>query len=147
MQNKTIKIAGFQKNSFIDFPGKVAAIIFLGGCNFVCYYCHNSEILNGKSNSIAFSTMLSELQEQVGFLDGVVISGGEPTLHPHLGEIIRQIKEIGFLVKLDTNGTNSAMLMDLVNSGMVDYVAMDVKAPLDKYPDIVGVNVDVDEVQ
>ena len=143
----TIKIAGFQLNSFIDYPGKIAAIIFLGGCNFVCYYCHNNHILCGSSNKIEFAEVLEKLGEQVGFLDGVVISGGEPTLHPHLVEIVTQIKGLGFLVKLDTNGTDSATLMDLVEKGLVDYVAMDIKAPLDKYPDIVGTSVDVAEIQ
>ena len=142
-----IKIAGIQKNSFIDYPGKIAAVLFMGGCNFICHYCHNSEILNMRSNKIDFNTVLDELREQVGFLDGVVISGGEPTLHPHLREIITAVRGLGFLVKLDTNGTSSAMLMDLVRDGLVDYVAMDIKAPLYRYRDIVGVDVDTAEIK
>jgi len=138
-----VKIAGFQRNSFIDYPGKIASVLFLGGCNFVCYYCHNNNILCYESNSIAFSGVLDELREQVGFVDAVVITGGEPTLHPHLKEIISEIKKLGFLVKLDTNGTNSEILKELD----VDYIAMDIKAPLDRYAEVVGVDIDVDEIK
>ena len=127
-----MKIAGFQKNSFIDYPGKIASVIFLGGCNFRCHYCHNSKILSEKSNTIDFEGVLKEIKEQIGFIDGVVITGGEPTLHPHLKDIIKKIKELGLLVKLDTNGTNSKILSDLD----VDYIAMDIKAPLEKYKQI-----------
>ena len=129
-----IYIAGFQKNSFIDYPGKIASVIFLGGCNFACHYCHNSDLLTDKSNTINFNKILLELKEQIGFIDGVVITGGEPTLHPHLKTIIKEIKSLGLLVKLDTNGTNSKILSELG----VDYIAMDIKAPLERYKDIVG---------
>jgi len=124
-----IKIAAFQKNSFIDYPGKIASVIFLGGCNFRCHYCHNSQLMSADSNTLDFAKVLKELKEQVGFVDAVVITGGEPTLHPHLREIIREIKKLGFLVKLDTNGTNSQILKEL----NVDYIAMDVKAPIERY--------------
>lgn len=142
-----IKIAGFQKNSFIDYPGKIASIIFLGGCNYRCHYCHNSKILSSRSNTIDFGSTLSELKQQIGFIDGVVITGGEPTLHPDIIEIITAIKNLGLLVKLDTNGTNSEMLRCLVDRKLVDYVAMDIKAPLKRYKEIVGVNVNISEVQ
>ena len=127
-----MRIAGFQKNSFIDYPGKIASVIFLGGCNFMCHYCHNFEILSDKSNTMDFAQVLKEIKEQIGFIDGVVITGGEPTLHPHLKEIIKEIKNLGLLVKLDTNGTNSKILSDLD----VDFIAMDIKAPLEKYKQI-----------
>jgi pyruvate formate lyase activating enzyme len=136
-----IKIAGFQKNSFIDYPGKIASVIFLGGCNFACHYCHNSDLLTAESNTIDFAEVLEEIKQQIGFIDGVVITGGEPTLHPHLNDIIREIKKLGLLVKLDTNGTNPKILQDID----VDYVAMDIKASLNRYKDIVGVN--ADEIQ
>lgn len=142
-----IKIAGFQKNSFIDYPGKIASVIFLGGCNFKCHYCHNAKILSHKSNTLDFDKVLSELKKQIGFVDSVVITGGEPTLHPHIARIILDIKELGFLVKLDTNGTNYETLQYLVERGLVDYVAMDIKAPLRRYKDIVGVAVDASEIQ
>jgi len=133
-----IKVAGFQKNSFIDYPGKIASVVFLGGCNFACHYCHNSDILSSEANKIDFTKVLEELKEQIGFIDGVVITGGEPTLHPHLKKIIREIKNLGFLVKLDTNGTNSEILRELVGENLVDYIAMDIKAPLERYPQITG---------
>lgn len=137
-----ILIAGFQKNSFIDYPGRIASVIFLGGCNFVCHYCHNFGILSDDSNTLDFADVLEELKEQAGFVDGVVISGGEPTLHPHLKEIVQKVKELGFLVKLDTNGTNSELLKELD----VDYVAMDIKAPLEKYEVIASCS-NTDEIQ
>ena len=124
-----IKIAGFQANSFIDYPGKIASVIFLGGCNFKCHYCHNSNILSPASNTQNFAEILPQIKEQVGFIDGVVITGGEPTQHPHLEQIIKKIKSLGLLVKLDTNGTNSELIKKL----NVDYIAMDIKAPLEKY--------------
>ena len=129
-----IKVAAFQKNSFIDYPGKIASVIFLGGCNFRCHYCHNSQLMAAESNKIDFDKVLKELKEQVGFIDGVVITGGEPTLHPHLKMIVSEIKKLGFLVKLDTNGTNSKILGELD----IDFIAMDIKGPLDRYSDIVG---------
>lgn len=142
-----MKVAGFQKNTFIDYPGKIASIVFLGGCNMRCYYCHNSQILTQSANSIDFDEVLEQIKKQKGFIDGVVISGGEPTLHPNLLEIIRAIKELDLLVKLDTNGAEPELLKQLVNDGLVDYVAMDVKAPLGRYADIVGTGIDITKVE
>jgi len=136
-----MKIASFQKNSFIDYPGKIASVIFLGECNLRCYYCHNHQLIDS-INELDFP--LEELKNQVGFIDGVVITGGEPTLHPSLFYMIGEIKKLGLLVKVDTNGTNPEALEGLAK--MVDYVAMDVKAPLLKYKDIVGCEVQ-DEVE
>jgi len=138
-----MKVAGFQKNSFIDYPGKIASVIFLGGCNFRCHYCHNFNILSAKSNTKDFAEVLQQIKEQIGFIDGVVITGGEPTLHPDLKDIIRQIKGLGLLVKLDTNGTNSKILKELD----VDFIAMDIKAPLKKYNDICNTDIDVTEIE
>lgn len=140
-------IASFQTNSFIDYPGKIASVIYLGGCNFRCYYCHNSEILSTKSNTMEFSEALEKLKTQIDFIDGVVFTGGEPTLHPDLVEMIKAVKELGFLVKLDTNGTDSNLLTGLVGDGLVDYVAMDMKAPLARYQEIVCSNADIEQVQ
>ena len=135
---KEIFVAGFQTNSFVDWPEKIASVVFLGGCNFRCYYCHNHNILSTTSNAIPFSDVLGQIKEQIGFVDGVVITGGEPTLHPHLREIITTLRKLGLPVKLDTNGTDSDLLKELVEKKLVDYVAMDVKAPLARYPEIVG---------
>jgi len=133
-----IKVAGFQKNSFVDWPGKICSVIFLGGCNFDCYYCHNRDILCGTSNKIPLTEVLPQIKEQIGFIDGVCISGGEPTVHPHLREIIMAVRALGLPVKLDTNGSNFNILKQLVEDGLVDFVAMDIKAPLEKYEQIVG---------
>ena len=134
---KKINIAGFQANSFVDWPGVIASVVFLGGCNFRCHYCHNHNILSTTSNTIPFAGVLSKIREQLGFIDGVVISGGEPTLHPSLLEIIDKIRALGLKIKLDTNGTNPVLLKNLVESGKIDYVAMDIKGPLSRYQDIV----------
>jgi len=142
-----IKVAGFQKNSFIDYPGMVASVIFLGGCNMRCYYCHNFEILAQDSNTKDFDEILSQLSEQIGFIDGVVITGGEAALHPHIVHVIKEVKLLGLLVKLDTNGTNSKLIKQLVEDGLVDYVAMDIKAPLDKYEEVTCAKVNIGEIR
>lgn len=139
MNNPQIKIAGFQKNSFIDYPGKIACVIFLGGCNVRCYFCHNFDILKNSSNVQDFSEVLAEIREQKDFLDAVVISGGEPTLHPHLRDIINLLKkEVGLPIKLDSNGTNPTLLKELVESGDIQYVAMDVKCAFENAENIIG---------
>lgn len=135
-----MKIAGLQKNSFIDYPGKIAAVIFTPGCNLKCYYCHNYQLLaeNALAGLIPEKTVISFLQEKKGLLDAVVISGGEPTLQPDLGDFIQAVKKLGYLVKLDTNGTNPDILKKLIKQSLLDYVAMDIKAPVEKYRQICG---------
>ncbi|MCL2846318.1 MAG: anaerobic ribonucleoside-triphosphate reductase activating protein [Firmicutes bacterium] len=142
-----MKIAGFQKNSFIDFPGKIASVIFLGGCNMRCYYCHNYNILCSSSNTHDFANILPQIRDQLGFIDAVVVSGGEPTLYPHLEQLIREIKGMGLLVKLDTNGTNPRLMKKLVGEGLVDYVAMDIKAGPTKYDQITMVKNPMDKIR
>ncbi|MDR0975971.1 MAG: anaerobic ribonucleoside-triphosphate reductase activating protein [Christensenellaceae bacterium] len=139
MDINEIKVAGYQPQSFLDYPEKVSCVIFLGGCNFRCHYCHNSQIFSPKSNSMSFVEVFADIESKKKFLDGVVISGGEPTLFPRLREIINAIRGLGLLVKLDTNGTNFEILKKLVNEKLVDFVAMDIKAPLSRYADITGV--------
>ena len=121
-----VKIGGVQKFSLLDYPDKISAIIFTAGCNFHCGYCHNPELFSSHSE-LDEDKVLGFLQSRQGKLDGVVITGGEPTLHKSLPEFIKRIKTLGFLVKLDTNGTNPDMLQSLIDSKMVDYVAMDIK--------------------
>lgn len=140
-------IGGLQKSSLIDYPEKISAIIFTQGCNFRCPYCHNPELIKrSKEVDYQASTILEFLSSRKGKLDGVVITGGEPTLQKDLPEFIRQIKELGFLVKLDTNGTNPEMLKKLLDEKLIDYVAMDIKAPIEKYEDIVCTKVDVQNI-
>lgn len=134
----SIFIGGLQKSSLIDYPGKICAIIFTQGCNFRCPYCHNPELIEmSGATALAVAPVLAFLKKRIGKLDGVVITGGEPTLQKNLPELVRQIKELGFCVKLDTNGTNPDMLQKLMDEDLIDYVAMDIKAPFEKYSDIV----------
>ena len=140
-----IKIGGVQKFSLLDYPDKISAIIFTSGCNFRCGYCHNPELFSSNSEWNE-EKVLEFLRTRQGKLDGVVITGGEPTIHKGLPEFIKKIKALDFLVKLDTNGTNPQMLKKLVQSNLIDYVAMDIKAPLSKYKMITGVEpIGVDE--
>lgn len=156
-------IGGIQKTTLIDFPSKVAAIVFTQGCNFRCGYCHNPSLLayppieeglksvisgcgiNSKTHLHHTSKrenardFLSFLQTRIGKLDGVVITGGEPTLQSGLYDFIKEIKQMGFEVKLDTNGTNPQIIEHLIKDNMLDYIAMDIKAPIEKYDMITAV--------
>ena len=132
-------ISGLQKMTLLDFPGKVACTVFLQGCNYRCPFCHNTDLLPGKREEYmtedAFITFLKKRQ---GLLDGVCVSGGEPTLYPGLPEFLSKIKALGYAVKLDTNGSRPEILKDVVRKGLVDYVAMDVKNSPARYAETVG---------
>lgn len=142
-----IPIGGLQKSSLIDFPEKISSIIFTQGCNFKCPYCHNPELIDGKKEKEkSTAAVLKFLQSRIGKLDGVVITGGEPTLHKNLPEFIKEIKSMGFLVKLDTNGTNPKMLKSLIDEKLIDYVAMDIKAPIEKYAEIVCTKANTNDI-
>jgi pyruvate formate lyase activating enzyme len=125
----------------IDFPGKISAIVFTQGCNLKCKYCHNPELIAlSPEQTPVFSDedVLDYLQKRRGALEGVVITGGEPLLQPDLKEFIIKIKNMGYLVKLDTNGTRPAVLKDLLDNNLLDFVAMDIKAPFEKYESLCG---------
>lgn len=142
-----ILIGGLQKSSLIDYPTHISAIIFTQGCNFRCPYCHNPELIFEESHTIESTrAVLNFLQKRIGKLDGVVISGGEPTLQKHLPDFIKQIKDMGFRVKLDTNGTNPEMLKRLINEKLIDYVAMDIKAPIEKYSQVTCTKVNTKDI-
>lgn len=128
-----MRFAGLIKQSLIDYPGEVAAVLFTRGCNFACPFCHNTHLLNGRDrdSDLSLEKVLAFLGERKEFLDAVVVSGGEPTRQRQLVETIQTIKDLGFKVKLDTNGSNPDMLEELLDRGLLDYIAMDVKAPLD----------------
>ena len=130
-----MEFQGINKLSLLDYPGKVAAILYIDKCNFRCEYCHNWNTLIAASDNedLIFNDILAFLKKRVGILDGVVISGGEPTLMPNLEEKIRAIKELGYSIKLDTNGTHPEVIKDLVSKGLIDYIAMDIKSSLDDY--------------
>lgn len=133
-------IGGFQKTSLLDYPQKIACIVFTPKCNFKCGYCHNPELsansLNKDRAVIDLPSFFAFLDKRVGKLDGVVITGGEPTLQEGLIDFIREVKDKGFCVKLDTNGSNPNILKHLIDEKLVDYVAMDIKAPVDKYEEV-----------
>ena len=132
-------IAGLQKMTLLDFPGKVACTVFLQGCNFRCPFCHNSDLLPGQGQPLMDDEqLLAFLQKRKGLLDGVCITGGEPTLQPQLPELMKAIKALGYAVKLDTNGSRPQMLRQLVEAGVVDYVAMDIKNSREAYPTTAG---------
>jgi pyruvate formate lyase activating enzyme len=137
-------IGGLQKLTLLDYPNKVAAIVFTYGCNFACSFCHNPELIRDNKNlRICESEVFEFLERRRGLLEGVCITGGEPTLHSDLPDFIKKIKELGFAVKLDTNGTNPAMLQGLIKNKMIDYIAMDIKAPLGRYEEITRRKIDL----
>lgn len=137
-------ISGIQKFTMLDYPGKIACIVFTPGCNFRCGYCHNPEfvlpenIIKLKDSFIPEKAFFHFLSERRGLLDGVVVSGGEPTLAADLIPFIEKIRSLGFLVKLDTNGNRPDVLRKIIDAKLVDYVAMDVKADLEHYQSLVG---------
>lgn len=142
-----IIIGGLQKSSLIDYPEHICAIIFTQGCNFRCPYCHNPELAFEQSRDVESTrAVLKFLQKRIGKLDGVVITGGEPTLQKRLPEFVKLIKSMGFKVKLDTNGTNPAMLKLLISEKLIDYVAMDIKAPIEKYSQITCTKVNTKDI-
>ena len=144
-----MKVVGIEKLSMVDYPGALAAVLFTPGCNLNCFFCHNRRLIAAAD---ALHTWLGEevalawLDERKEFLDAVVISGGEPTLQPGLPDFIRLVREKGYLVKLDTNGTNPDRLAQLLREGILDYVAMDVKAPPHRYEEMCGVQVDLTSI-
>lgn len=132
-------IAGLQKMTLLDYPGKVACTVFLKGCNYRCPFCHNGGILGGEApDAMSVEEFLKFLKSRQGLLDGVCVSGGEPTLSTHLPQFLRTMKEMGFSVKLDTNGSRPQVLRVLLKEGLVDYVAMDVKNSPDCYAATIG---------
>jgi len=140
-----MKIGGLQKLSLIDYPGKTAATVFLVGCNFKCGFCHNPELVKGNIPEISEKEFFSFLDERKDFLDGVCITGGEPTIHKDLISFVKKIKKKGFLVKLDTNGSNPEMLKKLL--GLIDFVAMDIKTSKKGYDKAVGKKVDFKKIE
>ena len=137
-----MKIGGLVKFTLIDFPGRPAAIVFTQGCNFRCRYCHNPELVYPHlfAPSMPEEEVWSFLQRRQGTLEGVVVSGGEPTLQPDLVPFMSRLKDLGYKTKLDTNGTRPEVLRELIDKKLVDFIAMDLKAPFNKYADITGVD-------
>jgi pyruvate formate lyase activating enzyme len=138
-------IGGLLKFSLIDYPGKVAAVVFTQGCNYRCPFCHNPELVLPElfESSLAPQDVFSFLEKRRGQLQGVVVTGGEPTLHAGLGSFLERVKSMGFLIKLDTNGSSPEVLRGLLERGLLDFVAMDVKSSPQYYCKAIGVMSDI----
>lgn len=137
-----MKISGLQKLTLLDYPGHIAAIVFLPGCNFRCPFCQNSSLVltPNEEPEISQEEFFRFLKKRAGILEGICVTGGEPTLHTDLPELFRHIREAGYLAKLDTNGTNPDMLEAMLAEGLLDYVAMDIKAGRDNYRRVCGLS-------
>jgi len=144
-------IGGLQKLTLIDFPGRIAATVFLTGCNFRCPWCYSSELVLPEKiknqAKISEQEFFNFLKERKGLLEGIVLCGGEPTIYPVLPQFIEKIKKLGYLVKLDTNGSAPKMLKDLINKKLIDYVALDVKAPKEKYSKVAGKKINLKNIE
>ena len=143
-----MKIKGLQKLTLLDFPARLAATVFLGGCNMRCPFCHNASlVVRDGGENISAEQLFSFLESRRGKLTGVCITGGEPTLYPELPTFINKIRALGFAIKLDTNGTNPDMLASLIDGGLVDYVAMDIKSSRFGYPIASGIpDIDISKI-
>ena len=143
-----MKISGLQKLTLLDYPGKMACTVFTYGCNFRCGFCHNALLVTEEnSDNISEDEFFSFLKKRQGILDGVCISGGEPTLQKDLCDFIKKVKALGYAVKLDTNGTNPELLKTLLEENLLDYVAMDIKNSPEKYNLTCGCEVDISAVK
>jgi pyruvate formate lyase activating enzyme len=146
LQAKQFNIRGFIRSSMLDWPGKISSVIFLGGCNFRCPVCHNHRLTfdSDSTSAIPIDEVIEYLGRRRAWIDGITVSGGEPTVNPELGSLLALFKERGISTRLDTNGSNPRMLEDLIRCGLLDAAAMDVKAPLtaDEYARVAGVTID-----
>ncbi len=136
-----MKIAGLQKLTLLDYPGKTACTVFTAGCNFRCPFCQNADLVlpGSAAGEIKSEDLVSFWKKRAGLLDGVCFTGGEPLLHPEIEGLMERAKELGYLVKLDTNGSSPEILEKLMRKGLLDYVAMDIKNCVEKYPETIGV--------
>lgn len=143
-----MKIGGIQKVSLIDYPGKIGATVFTQGCNFRCPYCHNPDLVDPAQygDTIPEEQVLAFLERRIGKLEAVTVTGGEPTLQKDLARFLGTLKGMGYLIKLDTNGSNPDLLELLVNRRLVDYLAMDIKGPLARYAEIASVKTDTSNI-
>jgi len=146
-----MQIGGLQKLTLIDYPGRLAATVFLIGCDFKCPWCYSSELVLPakikRQPKISEKEFFNFLKERKKLLDGLVLCGGEPTINKKLPELIKKIRKLGYQVKLDTNGSNPKMLKKLINDKLIDYVAMDIKAPKEKYKKILGKKVKIEDIE
>jgi pyruvate formate lyase activating enzyme len=142
-----MKIGGIQKTSLLDYPDTISAIIWAIGCNFRCPFCYNKDLVFGKVATISEEEVLSFLEKRKGMLEGLVISGGEPLMQDDILSFTEKVKKMGYLLKIDTNGMYPEMLKKLIDRKLVDYIAMDVKAPKNKYESLSGVKTDIKKIE
>lgn len=142
-----MKISGFDKLTLLNYPDKVACTIFTSGCNLRCPFCHNSGLVTNNYNEISFDSIYEYLKKRIGILDGVCITGGEPLIYADIKDYIKKIKDLGYLVKIDTNGCNPKLLKELIDLKLVDYIAMDIKNIYSKYDITSGVKVNIDNIK
>ncbi|MBR0294974.1 MAG: anaerobic ribonucleoside-triphosphate reductase activating protein [Bacilli bacterium] len=142
-------IKGFEKLSLLDFDNKVTAVIFFGGCNMRCPFCHNFDLvmMPEKCDDISFDEILSYLEKRKNILDAVTFTGGEPTLDKNLKPMLRKVKELGYVIKLDSNGLNPQIIKEVVEEGLVDFIAMDIKNSFDSYEKTCGVKANVEKLK
>jgi len=138
--------AGMVKNSLIDYPGMISCVLFVPGCNYDCFYCHNRFLLSGEYDKLDLEDVKDFLQKRLELIDAVVISGGEPTLQNNLIPYLEKIKNMGYKIKLDTNGSYPQVIEEILEKGLVDYFAVDYKAPKARYKEICGNKADVEKV-
>ena len=139
--------AGIQKNSLVDYPGLISCVLFVPGCNYDCFYCHNRQLLSGPHEVLNPAGIREFLQKRTGLLDAVVVTGGEPTLQPDLTETLLEFRAMGYRVKLDTNGSNPGVIEKVLEGGACDYFAVDYKAPAARYAEICGPGADAAAVR
>jgi len=142
-----MKIGGFQKTSLLDFPDTISAIIWTNDCNFRCPFCYNKNLVFGNAESIPEKEIISFLEKRKGLIEGIVISGGEPFLQKDLIDFIKRVKNIGYLIKIDTNGSFPLKIKQLFDEELIDYISMDIKAPKNKYNQLSGVNVAILKIE
>ncbi|HKL16886.1 MAG TPA: anaerobic ribonucleoside-triphosphate reductase activating protein [Patescibacteria group bacterium] len=145
----SISIGGLQKNSLLDYPGLVSCIIFTNGCNFKCGFCHNKSLLLAEERrEIKQEKIFNFLRKRQGLIEAVVVTGGEPTIYKSLPDFLKKIKDLGYLIKLDTNGTNPDMIKELIKKDLLDFIAMDIKASFENYSKAAGVdNCNVEDIK
>ena len=142
-----MKIGGLQKTSLLDYPNAISAIIWTVGCNFCCPFCYNRDLVLGKVETIPEEEILNFLKKRKGLLEGLVISGGEPLMQEDIVQFAEKVKKLGYLIKIDTNGMYPDKLRELIDKKLVDYVAMDVKAPMNKYDKLTDVKTDIKKIE
>lgn len=142
-----MKIGGIQKTSLLDYPNNISAIIWTIGCNFRCPFCYNKDIVLGNVELIPEEEVLTFLQKRKGLLEGLVISGGEPLMQEDIIEFVKKVKKLGYLIKIDTNGMYPEKLKELIDQKLVDYIAMDVKAPKNKYDKLTDAKTDIEKIE